>query len=81
MSVRYEIRLRGTAGELVSAAFADWDVTTEPGTTVIDAQLPDQAALHGLLARIRDLGLEIIDVRKERPSGSSQLSGRRYDKS
>jgi hypothetical protein len=34
------------------------------GTTVISGQIVDQAALHGLLQRVRDLGLPLVSVRK-----------------
>ena len=34
------------------------------GTTVITGQVADQAALHGLLQRVRDLGLPLISVRR-----------------
>jgi hypothetical protein len=38
-------------------------VAAEPdGTTLVSGELPDQAALHGLLAAIRDLGLSLISV-------------------
>jgi hypothetical protein len=40
-------------------------VTNEhDGTTVISGQIVDQAALHGLLQRVRDLGLPLVSVRK-----------------
>ena len=42
-------------------------VTTNGGETVISGQLADQAALHGLLTRVRDLGLCLISVRRLDP--------------
>ncbi len=60
----YELRLRGTAGPGVAAALGEFDVHVEPESTVVTAELPDQAALHGLLDRIRDLGVEIIEFRQ-----------------
>jgi hypothetical protein len=37
--------------------------TDEPGQTLITGPVTDQAALHGLLAKIRDLGLPLLSVR------------------
>jgi ribosomal-protein-alanine N-acetyltransferase len=62
---RYQVRVR-LEGELSPAwtgMFADLAVTTEPdGTTLVRGELADQAAVHGLLAAIRDLGLSMISV-------------------
>jgi hypothetical protein len=64
-SVRYQIRVR-VQGELAptwSIMLADLAVTAEPdGTTLVSGELVDQAALHGLVAAIRDLGLSLISV-------------------
>lgn len=64
-SVCYQIRVR-VQGELApswSAVFGDLAVAAEPdGTTLVTGELPDQAALHGLLGSIRDLGLSLISV-------------------
>ncbi|MHB8960166.1 MAG: hypothetical protein ACYDAN_11120 [Candidatus Limnocylindrales bacterium] len=64
-AVRYQFRAR-VEGELPaswSAVLADLDVAHEPaGTTLVSGELPDQAAVHGLLASIRDLGLSLISV-------------------
>jgi hypothetical protein len=58
----YELTLKGQPGELLRAAFDDVVVSSAPGVTVLSAEL-DQPALHGLLARIEDLGLELLDMR------------------
>lgn len=64
-SVRYQIRVR-VQGELApawSTLLADLTVAAEPdGTTLVSGELADQAAVHGLLAAIRDLGLSLISV-------------------
>jgi hypothetical protein len=59
----YLIRLQ-VQGELPptwSPMFADLAVATEPdGTTIVSGELADEAAVHGLVAAIRDLGLSLI---------------------
>lgn len=62
---RYEIRLRGR----LDAHWEDWfdglTVSHESdGTTVMSGAITDQAALHGVLQRIRDLGVPLISVRR-----------------
>ena len=61
----YALTFRGEAGKTVQAAFNDLDLSTKDGFTTLRAELPDQAALHGVIERIRALGLELIDVRRE----------------
>jgi hypothetical protein len=58
----YEITFTGQAGATLQAEFDDCEVTLGPGTTTLRADLPDQAALAGLLERITGLGLEVIHV-------------------
>jgi hypothetical protein len=72
---RYEVRLAGQPDEESTAAFAGLDMTCNAEVTVISGTL-DQAALHGTLERIRQLGLDLIEVRRVR--GTRQpASGRR----
>jgi hypothetical protein len=61
----YVITVRGAAGPSVRALFDDVQVSVVGDTTVLRCPGTDQAALHGLLDRIRDLGLEVIDVHLE----------------
>ena len=58
----YEISFNGPAGRTLRAQFDDCEVTTNPETTTLRAELPDQAALPGLVERVVGLGLEITDV-------------------
>ena len=63
----YEIRLGGHLGARWSAWFDGLDVRhEEDGTTVISGPVADQAALHGLLQRVRDLGLPLISLTEVR---------------
>lgn len=60
---RYEIRLEGHLDARWAARFDGLCFIHEPGgTTVIHGQVVDQAALHGLLRMVRDLGLPLISV-------------------
>ena len=61
----YVITVRGAAGPAVRAAFDDVEVSVVGDTTVLRRAGTDQAALHGLLHRIQDLGLEVLDVHLE----------------
>ena len=66
--MRYEIRVEGILDECWSAWFDGMQVTSQPdGVTVIAGPVTDQAALHGLLAKVRDLGLPLISVRRVDP--------------
>jgi hypothetical protein len=64
--VSYEIRIVGSLGPAAQEAFADLALDIEPTATVLCGEL-DQAALHGLLDRVRALGLELVDIRRSRP--------------
>ena len=60
---RYEIRVRGVFDERWTAWFEDLQVSSDGEETVICGPVTDQAALHGLLTKVRDLGLFLISVR------------------
>jgi hypothetical protein len=64
--VNYELIVRGAAGPAISAAFSECEVVAdlEDDFTTIRARIADPAALHGLLDRVRDLGIELVEVRQ-----------------
>jgi hypothetical protein len=67
-AVRYAVRVRGQYSDVAEAASQEGlDVALDPVRTVLRGRLPDQAALFGVLTRVRLLGLELIEVRR-RPS-------------
>lgn len=62
---RYEIRLTGHLDARWTAWFDGLTVGHQSdGTTVISGPIPDQAALHGVLQRVRDLGLPLVSVNR-----------------
>jgi hypothetical protein len=65
--VRYEIRVKG----LLDAHWSEWFegllVGAEGQDTVISGPIPDQAALHGVLAKVRDLGVSLLSVSQVDP--------------
>jgi hypothetical protein len=63
----YEITFIGRAGDTLRGAFDDCTVTEGPGTTTLSAELPDQAALWGLVLRIIGLGLEVLELHRVAP--------------
>jgi hypothetical protein len=64
----YQIQLKEHLDNWWADRFADLTVSyTEDGTTLLTGPLPDQAALHGLLIKVRDLGLTILSLARIEP--------------
>lgn len=61
---RYEIRVAGVLDSRWAAWFDGLAVSRQDDETVISGLLADQSALHGLLTKVRDLGLCLIAVRR-----------------
>ena len=60
---RYEIRIKGHLDARWAAWFDGLDLTNlSDGTTVIHGVVADQSALHGLLQKVRDVGLPLMSV-------------------
>jgi hypothetical protein len=59
----YELRIEGHLGQHWSTWFGGLALTPESdGTTILRGVVTDQSELHGLLAKIRDLGVTLISV-------------------
>ncbi len=58
----YRIVVRGELSQRYSTAFEGMALEAEDGLTTITGPVVDQAHLHGLLDRVRDLGLELVSV-------------------
>ena len=66
----YEIRMAGHVSANWAARFEGLSMQHEPeGETVLSGML-DQAAMHGVLMKIRDLGLNLISVNRVEAAGS-----------
>lgn len=63
---QYVIRVRGVLSDRLLTAFPGLRSRAERGDTVLEGTLPDQAALHGVLAQIEALGLALLEVRRSR---------------
>jgi hypothetical protein len=64
----YEIRLKGHLDEQWAVWFGSLTLTLEAnGDTLLTGPVVDQAALHGLLRKVRDLGLPLLAVLRVQP--------------
>lgn len=65
MSDTYELRVQGHLDDRWSEWLGGLDVQCqEDGTTVLVGPVVDQAALHGLIKKVRDLGLPLLSVKR-----------------
>ncbi len=72
-SRHYLIRVEGTLGPGWSEWFAGMTLThTDMGDTLLSGSVADQAALHGLLAKIRDLNLTLVALEQVDPAQPSR---------
>ena len=65
---RYELRIRGHLGETILGAFEGLTAEARGPDTVLTGVVRDQAALHGVLAQVAALGLELLELRRLPPS-------------
>ena len=69
-SAVYEIRIKGQLGAQWGAWFDGMTITqTANGETLITGLVADQAALYGLLRKVRDLGLTLLALSSSEPRG------------
>jgi hypothetical protein len=60
--MRYRVVVRGRLGEHLAGVFDHLELDPRPGQTSLTGDFADQAQLHGLLDRLRDLGIHLISV-------------------
>jgi hypothetical protein len=73
-SYMYEITFAGQAGDGLCAEFDDCEITVGRNSTTLHADLPDQAALAGLVLRITSLRLKVTHLRLVAPPVGSDLA-------
>jgi len=73
--VIYQIRIKGHLEEHWAEWFEEMTFTHEKdGTTTLYGPLPDQAALHSILRKIRDLNLQLISVKQVKLDPENEIS-------
>jgi hypothetical protein len=81
MPLMYEIRIKGRVGDHLADALG-LSAEVEPVDTVLRGPVADQEGLHGILARLQDMGLELVEIRRlprrpNSPTASRTPAGRR----
>ena len=71
----YEIRIEGVLDERWTSWFDGLQVKGQGSQTIISGPLTDQAALHGVLVKVRDLGMCLISVRRLDPDDDATGGG------
>ena len=73
-STGYRIKLKGILDPKWSDWFEQMAISTGDGETILTGPVADQAALHGLLIRIRDLNLTLLSVERIEPDKQQKQS-------
>ncbi len=70
----YEIRIKGHLPDRWADYFVSMTITLDDdGSTLLTGPVVDQAALHGLLKKIRDLGMPLLSLNRVEPGRATQL--------
>ncbi len=78
--MQYEIRVQGHIGQAWSRWFDNLTVQElDDGSTRLRGVLPDQAALHGLLNKTRDLGMTLLSVQRLDPGRHPDKGDARHE--
>jgi hypothetical protein len=62
---RYSIYIKGRLNKAAIEWFEECQISESVEGTILSIDIADQAALHGLLAKIRDLGLELLKIERK----------------
>jgi len=74
-ATNYQIRIEGELGPQWSDWFEGLSISQEEdGTTLLTGPVSDQSALHGLLKKVRDLGIPLVSVNRMETDGCSNLN-------
>jgi hypothetical protein len=63
----YQIRIKGHLGREWTNWFSGLTITLDNGETLLTGSVVDQAALHGVLKKVRDLGMPLLSVNRVKP--------------
>jgi len=63
----YQIRIKGHLGREWTNWFSGLTITLDNGETLLTGSVVDQAALHGVLKKVRDLGMPLLSVNRMKP--------------
>jgi hypothetical protein len=66
---RYEIRVRGPIGPTIMQAFPTLAATRSAQDTLLTGPLPDQSALYGVIHQLEALGLQLVEIRRQKCDG------------